>query len=81
LAALSGAALGGTVGGLTGALVGMGIPEFEAKRYETKVRGGNVLISVHSEDSNETERAKEIFQNAGAEDISTSSEASVRNVH
>ena len=49
MAALSGAALGGTIGGLTGALVGMGIPEFEAKQYEGKVKGGNALISVHSE--------------------------------
>ena len=77
MAALSGAAIGGTVGGITGALVGMGIPEFEAKKYEGKVKGGNVLISVHSDDSNETARAKKIFQDAGADDISTSKEAAV----
>jgi len=77
MAALTGAAVGGAVGGLTGALVGMGIPEFEAKRYEGKLKGGQVLISVHSEDSAETERAKKIFESAGAEDISTSSEPSV----
>ena len=63
------------VGGLTGALVGMGIPEYEAKRYEGKVKGGNALISVHSENSTETDRAKTIFEAAGGEDISTSSEA------
>jgi hypothetical protein len=78
MAALSGAAVGATVGGLTGALIGMGIPEFEAKRYEGKVKGGNVLISVHSEDATETKRAKSIFERAGAEDISTAGEASVR---
>jgi hypothetical protein len=77
MAALTGAAIGGTVGGLTGALIGMGIPEYEAKRYEGKVKSGNALISVHSEDSDETDRAKAIFEAAGAEDISTSSEASV----
>lgn len=76
MAALTGAALGGTVGGVTGALIGMGIPEYEAKRYEGKVKGGHALISVHSEDATETERAKEIFVAAGAEDISTSSEPS-----
>ena len=75
MAALTGAAVGGTVGGLTGALVGMGIPEYEAKRYEGKVKGGNALISVHSENSKETDRAKTIFEAAGGEDISTSSEA------
>src|ERR1700753_1440714 len=34
MAALSGVAVGATVGGLGGALVGMGIPEYEAKMYE-----------------------------------------------
>jgi len=76
MAALSGAAVGGAVGGLTGALIGMGIPEFEAKRYEGKVKSGHALVSVHSETSEETERAKEIFRVCGAEDISTSYEAS-----
>src|SRR5688572_25559195 len=37
MAALSGAAVGGTVGGITGGLIGMGIPEFEAKRYEGQI--------------------------------------------
>lgn len=77
MAALTGAAVGGTLGGVTGALVGLGIPEYEAKRYEGKIKGGNILISVHSDDSNETERAKEIFKAAGAEDISSAKEASV----
>ena len=74
MAALSGAALGGTVGGITGALVGLGIPEYEAQRYEGKVKGGHALVSVHSEDSAETDRAKKIFETAGGEDIATSSE-------
>jgi hypothetical protein len=77
MAALSGAALGGTVGGITGALVGMGIPEFEATKYEGKVKAGASLISVHSENSAETKRAKEIFEKAGAQDICTGSEATV----
>ena len=75
MAALSGAAVGAAVGGLTGALVGMGIPEYEAKRYEGKVRDGNILISVHTDDANERSRAKEIFKRAGAEDISSTGEA------
>jgi hypothetical protein len=77
MAALSGAAIGAAVGGIAGTLIGLGIPEFEAKRYEGKIKGGNVLVSVHSENSDETKRAKEIFERAGAEDISTSGEASV----
>ncbi|HEY8185929.1 MAG TPA: hypothetical protein VIF64_07655 [Pyrinomonadaceae bacterium] len=60
------AALAGAVGGLTGALVGMGIPEYEAKRYEGKIKEGNNLISVHAENSDEVKRAKDIFERAGA---------------
>ena len=69
--------LGAAAGGLTGALIGMGIPEYEAKRYEGKVKGGNVLLSVHTEDSNERDRAKKILEAGGAEDISYTGEASV----
>jgi hypothetical protein len=74
---LSGAAVGAATGGLTGALVGYGMPEHEAKLYEGKVRGGNILLSVHTEDSNELSRAKEIMRRNGARDISTTGEASV----
>jgi len=74
LATLSGAAAGAAVGGIAGALVGMGIPEFEAKRYENKVKDGNILISAHCENSEEIKKAKEIFEDAGATDINTSSE-------
>lgn len=78
MAALGGIAVGATVGGIAGALVGMGIPEYEAKRYEGKIKSGNILISVHSETATETRRAKDIFELAGAEDISSSSEAEVK---
>jgi len=77
LAALSGAAAGAALGGLAGALIGLGIPEYEAKRYEGKIKEGNILISVHTEDSTERDRAKRIFEQAGAEDISYTEEARV----
>ncbi len=77
MAALAGGAVGGATGGVIGALVGMGIPEFEAKRYESKIKEGNILISVHTEDSKQRDAAKEIFKRLNAEDISTGSEASV----
>lgn len=80
LAALSGAAVGAAVGGLTGALIGMGVPEYEAKRYEAKIKDGNILISVHSENRDETRKAKEIFEQEGAVDIHTASESSVPKV-
>jgi hypothetical protein len=75
MAALGGAALGAAAGGLTGTLVGMGIPEIEAKAYEGKIREGNILLSVHTEDAEERSVAKEIFKRAGADSISTTAEA------
>jgi len=76
IAALSGAAVGAAVGGIAGGLIGLGIPEIEAKRYEGKVKAGNILISVHTEDSKEIARAKDIFTQTGAQDICSTGEAS-----
>jgi hypothetical protein len=76
MAALSGAAIGATAGGIAGGLIGMGIPEIEAKRYEGKIRQGNILISVHTDNSDEISRAKDIFEKAGAQDICSTGEAS-----
>jgi len=78
MAALGGAAVGATVGGIAGSLIGLGIPEFQAKQYEGKVKAGNILVSVHSEDSAQTKLAKEIFERHGAQDISVTGEASVK---
>ena len=77
-AALGGAAVGTAAGGIIGALVGMGIPEFEAKRYDAKIREGNILISVHTEDSKQRDVAKDIFKHFDADDISTGSEAKAK---
>ena len=76
MAALAGVGVGGAVGGVTGALIGMGIPEYIAKRYEGRVTDGGILLSVHSDNSDWTKRAKEILQRTGAQDISSSAEAS-----
>jgi hypothetical protein len=77
MAALSGVAAGATLGGVTGALVGMGIPEYEARMYEGKLRSGNILISVHTDDAEQRSRALAIFKAAGIGDVSTQAEASV----
>ena len=74
MAALSGVGVGGALGGLTGALVGMGIPEYEAKRYEGLVKDGGILVSVHADDSKWTKLAKEILERTGATDIASTGE-------
>src|SRR6202166_4438045 len=76
VAALAGAGVGGAVGGIAGALIGMGIPEYEAKRYEGRVKDGGILLSVHSDSSEWTKRAKQILDHTGAQDISSTGEAS-----
>jgi hypothetical protein len=75
MAALGGAAVGATVGGIAGGLIGLGIPELEAKRYEGKIKAGNILLSVHTEDSDEINAAEKIFKDASAEDICTTGES------
>jgi len=53
----------------------MGIPEYEAKRYEGRVKDGGILLSVHCDTSDEITQAKAILEQTGADDISSSGEA------
>jgi hypothetical protein len=75
IAALAGAGAGGAVGGLTGAFIGLGIPEYEAKRYAGRLRKGGILLSVHSDNSDWTTRTKGILEKTGAQHVSSTSEA------
>ena len=74
VAMLAGAGVGGAVGSISGGLIGLGLPEYEAKRYEGQVKSGGVLLSVHCDDTTWSSRAKEIMERTGAESISSSSE-------
>ena len=76
MGALAGIGSGGVVGGIIGALVGMGIPEFEAKRYEGRIKSGGILLSVHCDNGDWAGKAKDILKETGAEDISSTGEAS-----
>jgi len=75
MAALAGIGVVGAVGGIAGALIGLGIPEYEAKRYEGRVKKGGFLVSVHCDDSKWVNTAKKILADTGAEDISSTGEA------
>lgn len=76
VASLSGAAVGSPAGGIASALIDLGIPEHEAKRYEEKVKAGNILLSVHADNADEVEQAKNILKAVWARNIATSGEAS-----
>jgi hypothetical protein len=51
------------------------IPEYEAKRYEGRIKEGGILLSVHCDNSEWTSKAKETLQQAGGDDIATNCEA------
>ncbi|MEX0773634.1 MAG: hypothetical protein WD038_10730 [Balneolales bacterium] len=77
MALLSGAGIGAAIGGVTGVLVGLGIPEYEAKRYEGKLKEGNILISVHVKNTDQRKKVEEIYQEFGAKDIAATGEWSM----
>jgi hypothetical protein len=54
----------------------MGIPEYEAKRYEGRIKDGGILLSVHCDSSDWVKRAKNILERTGANDVSSAGEAS-----
>jgi hypothetical protein len=66
---------GGMLGGILGALIGLVIPKFEAKRYDSRLRRGGVLVSVYCGDARRAERAQAILKATGAEKVSSANEA------
>ena len=77
MGALSGVAVGGAAGGLVGVLIGYSIPEYEAKRYEGKIKDGNILVSIHTETSDDQFRARKTLERHNAKDIVTAGEEDV----
>lgn len=74
MATLAGMGAGGFVGGIAGAFIGMGIPEYEAKRYEGRIKAGGILLSVHCDSSDWVKRAKQVLERSGAEEIASADE-------
>ena len=72
MATLAGAGAGGD---LASALIDMGIAEFEARRYEGKIKEGAVLLSVRCDSSVSVTRAKNLFKQMGGQDIASSGDA------
>ena len=81
LGVLAGFGAGSVLGGLAGALVGAGVPEYEAKRYEGRIRSGGALLSVYCESDVWVGRAKEMLRHTGAEDVSVADSARVPQGH
>jgi hypothetical protein len=76
MATLGGMGLGGALGTIVGGLIGLGIPEYEAKRYESRLHEGGILLSVRANSDDLAKRIKDLLVKHGAEDVTISSESS-----
>ncbi|MGC9950971.1 MAG: quinol:electron acceptor oxidoreductase subunit ActD [Bryobacteraceae bacterium] len=74
-AALAGVGAAGAVGGFIGALIGMGAPEYEAKRFEGRIKQGGILMSVHCDNDDWVRRAKDLLRQTGAESVDSMAES------
>jgi hypothetical protein len=75
MVALTGLGIGGALGGVGGTLVGMGIPEYKAKRVAGLMKEGSILVSIHTDNQEWTDRAKEILEHTRACEVSSAGEA------
>ena len=66
---LGGAAVGAVAGGLIGALVGAGIPEDDARTYESHVKEGRILITAQAATGQQAEAARNAFDRYGGSDV------------
>lgn len=69
VAAITGAGVGSAIGGIAGALIGLGVPEFEARKVERAVREGGILVAVHSDDVRYIESARGVLESTKANDV------------
>ena len=74
----AGANAGGILGCIADVLLSMGIPEYDAKRYEARVKDGGILLSVAADDADWIGRARHILGRTHADDISVIEEESAR---
>jgi uncharacterized membrane protein len=66
---LGGAAVGAVAGGLIGALVGAGIPEDDARTYETHVKEGRILITAQAATSTQAQEARDAFDRYNGSEV------------
>ena len=75
LAALAGAGAGGALGFIAGMLVGLRHTEYVARRYAGRIRQGGILLSVHCDSPDWSDRATKTLISTGARNISAAAEA------
>jgi hypothetical protein len=66
-------------GELAGDLMKLGIPAYEAERYEDRIRNGGILMAVRSSNPILADRLRDLFLRTGAESMSITGQATVSN--
>ncbi len=69
IAALAGGGAGAVAGGAIGGLVGLGIPESNAKAYEEALKNGGVVFGVHPHSSEDAKEIRQYFEDQEADNI------------
>ena len=75
VAVLAGIGALGVLGFIIGALVGLGCPEYVARRYRGRVKAGGLLLSVHCDNARWAKLARKNLKLSGADHISQAHEA------
>jgi hypothetical protein len=75
VAAVAGTGAKGTLSGLAGGMKWLGIPDSEARKYQDRIEGGGILLSLHCETPACADRAKVLLISTGAEEIFSTNES------
>ena len=68
VATLAGLGAGAAAGGVTGALIGLGIPEHEARFFNEQIEHGGILVGVYTHDDRANE-ARKMLEASGADKV------------
>jgi hypothetical protein len=74
MAALAGAGASGAGGRFAGGLVSQGLAECRARRHETRLRHGEIMVGVSGETIEDVDRVKIVLNEMGAEEILATNE-------
>ena len=69
VAGLAGLGAGATAGGIIGGLIGLGVPEHEAKLHAGDIEAGSILLAVEARDSDQAKQVREILKRSDAMDV------------
>lgn len=69
LAALGGVAEGATNANMAASLIRLGVPVFEARQYESRLKGGNFLLAAFIGDAGDLPRARGVLSESYGENI------------